>query len=94
MNGVIVYAPLTEAITTTGDSRFKACSVEEFTRIQAENETIYFDISKTYCRSERIKEWREADPEDVAIEHETSEFNTAQRRVFEASKRTFLEFFG
>jgi hypothetical protein len=94
MNNLITYKPLTEAITYDREKLYKSCTKEEFTRIRAENESIYFDVSGAYVASNQIKKWEDADPEDVVIAWETKGMTTSQKRIFESSKRAFLEYFG
>ena len=94
MNDLIEYKPLTEAITYSGDRYFKNCTPDEFFDIRSKKETIYFDISKRYVASAHIKEWLQADQEDIAIAWETMNMTSGQKRMIEASKKAFLEFWG
>jgi len=90
MQSITEYVPLTEAVSTTGDKYYKSCSVEQFSKIQAEAETIYFDVSKTYCRSERVKEWRQADPDDVMVEWETQNLTKREKLILQSSLDRYL----
>lgn len=94
MNSLIVYKPLTEAITYTGERYYKSCTPEEFHRFRSDNEALFFDIDKRYVASAHIKEWKQADSEDVAIAWETKDFTSSQRRIFEASKSAYITFWG
>lgn len=71
MNDLIVYKPLTEAITYDKEKLYKSCTKEEFAKLRANNESIYFDVSDVYVVSSQIKKWENADPEDVVIAWET-----------------------
>ena len=71
MNDLITYKPLTEAVTYDKEKVYKSCTPEEFTRIRADNESVYFDVSGVYIASNQIKKWENADPEDVVIAWET-----------------------
>jgi len=92
MNSLIEYKPLTEATTYTGEKVYKTCTPEEFLEIRAKNEAIYFDVSKRYVASAHIKDWTQADPEDVATAWETQNLTSAEKRKFEASKQAFFTF--
>lgn len=94
MNSLIIYKPLTEAITYSGERYYKSCTPEEFLEIRATKEAILFDIPKKYVASAHVKEWIQADIEDVAIAWETNGMTSSERRIFEASKKAFLEFWG
>lgn len=92
MNSVIIYKPLTEATTYNGEKLYKTCTPDEFLQIRATNEAIYFDVSKRYVTSAHIKDWIQADPEDIATAWETQNLTSAEKRRFEASKTAYLSF--
>ena len=77
------YKPLTEAVTYSGDTYYKSCSVEEFAQMQTQAETLYFDVSKTYVKSAHVKEWREADPDDVLIAWETANLTKREKTILQ-----------
>jgi len=91
MNHLIEYKPLTEAIAYSGKKYFKSCTKEEFAELQAKNESIYFDVSKTFARSAHIADWKDADPEDVMIEWECVNLTARQRAILNIGIKSYLK---
>ena len=88
---IIEYKPLTEAISYSGEKYYKTCTPAEFTKLRAENESLYFDISKRFVASAHIKDWWEADPQDTIFEYETMQLTKWQRESLKFALEKYKE---
>ena len=90
---IVQYRPLVEVIDFHGNRYYSEKSYEEVIDMRKKQELIDFAFSRECVKSSHIVKHRMADPEDVTIAWETQKLTSNQKRIFEASKKCFLETF-